>query len=390
MHGEPSWAFLYRHMIPVLVDAGVRCIVPDLVGFGRSDKPTEQADYTYARHVEWMRQLLFDRLDLRGITFFGQDWGGLVGLRLVAAEPDRYRGVVVVNTGMPTGERPPTEAFLGWQNFAATTEDFPVGGIINGGCTTDLAARGDRRLRRPVPRRHLQGRRPAVPVAGADVDRRPAPRADNIAGLEGARGRSTCRSSHAFSDSDPITKGGEPGLRAAVPGAAGPAPHHHRGRRPLRAGGPGRPACAAVVARPHRARPDVTSAAASAGQVRIDRTADDVWAFIGDPARLHEWFPGIVDTKVDGTSRVITTGWGCRCPRRSSPTTPSPRRFQYRILLPVIKEHLSTLDVHDLGDGTCLAIYAADADPAAMALIIAGAAGNALENAKRHDGREPN
>ena len=105
MHGEPTWSFLYRHMVPTLVDAGFRVVAPDLVGFGRSDKPTEQSDHTYARHVEWMRQALFDRLDLRDITFFGQDWGGLIGLRLVAAEPDRYARVVVGNTGLPTTTR---------------------------------------------------------------------------------------------------------------------------------------------------------------------------------------------------------------------------------------------------------------------------------------------
>jgi hypothetical protein len=117
--------------------------------------------------------------------------------------------------------------------------------------------------------------------------------------------------------------------------------------------------------------------------VRIQRTAEDVWAFIGDPARLHEWFPGIVATTVDGTSRVITTRMGIPMPEEILTDDELARRFQYKLLLPVIKEHLSTLDVHDLGDGTCLATYAADADPAAMALIIAGAAGNALENAKQ-------
>ena len=90
MHGEPSWCYLYRHMIPVLVAAGHRVVAPDLVGFGRSDKPTQMADYTYARHVEWMREAMFDHLDLRHATFFGQDWGGLVGLRLVALAPDRF------------------------------------------------------------------------------------------------------------------------------------------------------------------------------------------------------------------------------------------------------------------------------------------------------------
>lgn len=117
--------------------------------------------------------------------------------------------------------------------------------------------------------------------------------------------------------------------------------------------------------------------------VRIDRTAEDVWAFIGDPARLHEWFPGIVDTKVEGTSRVITTGMGIPMPEEILTNDAIARRFQYKLLLPNLREHVSTLDVHDLGDGTCLATYAADADPSAMALIIAGAAGNALENAKR-------
>jgi carbon monoxide dehydrogenase subunit G len=117
--------------------------------------------------------------------------------------------------------------------------------------------------------------------------------------------------------------------------------------------------------------------------VRIQRPAEDVWAFIGDPARLHEWFPGITATTVDGTSRVITTRMGIPMPEEIVTDDQLARRFQYKLLLPAIKEHLSTLDVHDLGDGTCLATYAADADPAAMALIIAGAAGNALENAKQ-------
>src|SRR5687767_8600141 len=102
LHGEPSWAYLYRKMIPVLTGAGLRCIVPDLVGFGRSDKPAKREDYTYERHVEWMSSLV-EQLDVRDATFFGQDWGGLVGLRVVAKMPDRFARVVVGNTGLPTG-----------------------------------------------------------------------------------------------------------------------------------------------------------------------------------------------------------------------------------------------------------------------------------------------
>ena len=112
MHGEPSWSYLYRKMIPRLVDAGLRVIAPDLVGFGKSDKPTEQSDYTYARHVAWMQAAIVDHLDLRGTTFFGQDWGGLIGLRLVAENPERFDRVIVGNTGLPTGDGRPTDAFL--------------------------------------------------------------------------------------------------------------------------------------------------------------------------------------------------------------------------------------------------------------------------------------
>src|SRR5437867_508586 len=107
LHGEPSWSYLYRKMIPVITAAGHRCIAPDLPGFGRSDKPTPRSEYTYQRHVDWMREALFDHLDLRNLTFVGQDWGGLIGLRLVAENPERYARVVAANTFLPTGDRDP-------------------------------------------------------------------------------------------------------------------------------------------------------------------------------------------------------------------------------------------------------------------------------------------
>jgi haloalkane dehalogenase len=95
MHGEPSWSYLYRKMIPFLVAVGHRVIAPDLVGFGKSDKPTQRTDYTYARHVAWMQEAIIDHLDLRNATFFGQDWGGMIGLRLVAENPDRFDRVII-------------------------------------------------------------------------------------------------------------------------------------------------------------------------------------------------------------------------------------------------------------------------------------------------------
>lgn len=222
MHGEPSWSFLYRFVIPPLVEAGHRVIAPDLVGFGRSDKPTEQSDYTYARHVQWMRQALVDRLDLRDITLFGQDWGGLVGLRLVALDPDRYARVVIGNTGLPTGHGPASEAFLAWQKFSQETEHFPVGAIINGGCTTDLPAEVVAAYDAPFPDdTYKAGARifpTLVPTSSAD----PATPDQEAAWRVLERFEKPFLL--AFSDSDPVTKGGDAPFLAKVPGTRG-QPH---------------------------------------------------------------------------------------------------------------------------------------------------------------------
>src|ERR1700677_3022908 len=139
LHGEPSWSYLYRKMIPVLTAAGLQAVAPDLVGFGRSDKPAERSDYTYARHVAWMREFLFDRLDLSDVTLVCQDWGGLIGLRLVGEHPERFARVVAANTFLPTGDTSPGEAFFNWQRFSQNVEVFPTGFIVNSRCVTDLA-----------------------------------------------------------------------------------------------------------------------------------------------------------------------------------------------------------------------------------------------------------
>ncbi|MEZ5382406.1 MAG: haloalkane dehalogenase [Microthrixaceae bacterium] len=222
MHGEPTWSYLYRHMIPPLAAAGHRVICPDLVGFGRSDKPTEQADHTYARHVGWMSSLVFDQLNLGGITFFGQDWGGLIGLRMVAAEPNRFARVVIGNTGLPTGHGAPSEAFLAWQHFSQTTEDFPVGAIIGGGCATtptdDVIAAYDA----PFPDDTYKAGPRVMPALVPTSTDDPASAA-NIAAWE-ALERFERPFLTAFSDGDPITGGGEAPFQAKVPGAQG-RPH---------------------------------------------------------------------------------------------------------------------------------------------------------------------
>ncbi len=219
MHGEPSWSYLYRTMIPVLVDAGHRCIAPDLVGFGRSDKPTERSDYTYARHVAWMAQLVFDRLDLSDATFFGQDWGGLVGLRLVTADPDRFARVVVSNTGLPTGDVPPNEAFSAWRKFSLESATFPIGAIIAGACASKPPAEVVAAYDAPFPDdRFTAGARifpSLVPTSPDD----PA-HDDNLAAWEVLR-RFDKPFLCAFSDGDPITRGTERVFQREVPGAAG-------------------------------------------------------------------------------------------------------------------------------------------------------------------------
>ena len=221
MHGEPSWAYLYRRMIPALVDAGHRAVVPDLVGFGRSDKPARREDYTYQRHVDWMRAFV-EALDLRDTTLFCQDWGGLIGLRLAAEHPDRFARIVAANTGLPTGDRPPNEAFLRWQRYSQETPEFHIGGIVKGGCATDLPSEVIAAYDAPFPDdSYKAGARvfPAlVPTAPDDPAAEP-----NRKAWEALR-RWEKPLLTAFSDSDPVTRGGDRALQKLIPGAAG-QPH---------------------------------------------------------------------------------------------------------------------------------------------------------------------
>lgn len=222
LHGEPSWSFLYRKVIPGLVEAGLRCVVPDLVGFGRSDKPADPADYSYQRHVDWMTELVFGHLDLRDLTFFGQDWGGLIGLRLVAAAPDRFDRVVVANTGLPTGDRPPNEAFLAWQTFAKEAAELPVGRIVAGGCAQPLADEVIAAYDAPFPDETFKAGARIFPSLVPTSPDDPAHAANTAAwaALEQFDKPFLC----AFSDRDPITKGGERQFIGRVPGTAG-QPH---------------------------------------------------------------------------------------------------------------------------------------------------------------------
>jgi haloalkane dehalogenase len=165
MHGEPSWSYLYRKMIPILAVAGHRVIAPDLVGFGRSDKPARPEDYTYQRHVDWMRGVI-EKLDLQHITLVGQDWGGLIGLRLAAECGDRFDRIVAANTGLPTGDADLGQAFKVWQKAAKLMRVFDVGKIVQGGTVSELPP--EIIARSAVPGGEVQGGSAHLPAAGPD------------------------------------------------------------------------------------------------------------------------------------------------------------------------------------------------------------------------------
>jgi haloalkane dehalogenase len=222
LHGEPSWSFLYRKVIPVLVGAGLRAVAPDLVGFGRSDKPSERSDYSYARHVEWMRSALLDALGLTDVTLVGQDWGGLIGLRLVAEHPDRFSRLVAANTGLPTGDLAMSEAFMAWQRFSQETREFPVGRIVAGGCTSDLSAEVVAAYDAPFPDESYKEGARMFPVLVPTTPSDPAADANRRAW--DVLGRWDKPFLTAFSDGDPITSGGDAIFQRTVPGAKG-QPH---------------------------------------------------------------------------------------------------------------------------------------------------------------------
>lgn len=220
LHGEPSWSYLYRHMIPPLVAAGYRVIAPDLVGFGRSDKPAAQDDYSYEGHVSWMSQWL-EQLDLKNITLFCQDWGGLIGLRLVAAYPDRFKRVVAANTFLPTGKGKPVAAFLQWQQYAKSSPKFNIGKIVNGGTVRDLSAAEIAAYDAPFPDDTYK--------AGARIFPALVPTAPSHAGIAGnLQAWEVLKNWQkpfltTFSDRDPITFGGDQYMQKKIPGTQGQA-----------------------------------------------------------------------------------------------------------------------------------------------------------------------
>jgi haloalkane dehalogenase len=219
LHGEPTWSFLYRKVMRVLADGGCRAVAFDLVGFGRSDKPADVADYTYARHVEWIRAAAFDEVGLRDVTLLGQDWGGLVGLRLVAEHPDRFSRVVAANTGLPDGRHEMPEVWWMFRRAVEAAERLDIGRFVAAGCESGLTPEERAAYDAPFLDESFKAGPRAFPGL---VPTRP----DDPGAIANQKAwevltRLDLPFLCAFSDGDPITAPMGPLLARVMPGAAG-------------------------------------------------------------------------------------------------------------------------------------------------------------------------
>lgn len=217
MHGEPSWSYLYRFMIPICADQH-RVVAPDLVGFGKSDKPSKVSDYSYQTHMDWMSELVVERLDLRNVTLVCQDWGSLIGLRLAAEHPDRFDRIVVGNGFLPTGDQPFPAAFKIWRAFARWSPVFPISRIVDMGTRRDLAQEERRAYDAPFPSAAYKAGARAFPALVPTQPDDPAAPANRKAWevLEAW----TKPFLTTFSSGDPITRGADKWLRKKIPGCA--------------------------------------------------------------------------------------------------------------------------------------------------------------------------
>jgi haloalkane dehalogenase len=225
LHGEPSWSYLYRWMIPVFAGAGMRALAPDLIGFGKSDKPARLDDYSYQRHMDWLTEWMVS-LDLRGLTLICQDWGSLLGLRLAAENPERFDRIVVANGFLPTGDRDPGAAFKVWRAFATYSPVLPIGRIVATGTRRNLSAAERRAYDAPYPGAAYKAGARAFPRLVPTSPQDPAAPANRKAWA--ALGEWEKPFLTLFGRNDPILGKADVPLQEHVPGAAG-QPHDRVG-----------------------------------------------------------------------------------------------------------------------------------------------------------------
>lgn len=216
LHGEPTWSYLYRHMIPLVANAGLRVLAPDLIGFGKSDKPAERGDYSYAGQVAWVKQWM-EHLNLTDITLVCQDWGSLIGLRLAAENPQRFARILLGNGGLPTDQTRISAAFHAWRAFSRWSPVFPIGRIVQGGTRRKLTATERAAYDAPFPDDSFKAAARAYPSLVPVSDYSPQGSADNHRAwkvFEQWKKPFIC----CFSDGDPITKGLDREFLERVPG----------------------------------------------------------------------------------------------------------------------------------------------------------------------------
>ncbi len=221
LHGEPSWSFLYRKMIPTIVEAGYRAIAPDLIGFGKSDKPIERAAYTYATHLDWLKSFI-DQMEIENASLFCQDWGGLLGLRLAAENDHYFARIVAANTILPTGDIPANKAFMKWREFSQNVPEFPIGPMIDKATVTELSPEVIAAYDAPFPSEEYKAGARMFPVLVPITSDDPHTIPNRQAWQQFQKWEKPFLT--LFSDSDPIMKGLEKVFQGVIPGAKG-QPH---------------------------------------------------------------------------------------------------------------------------------------------------------------------
>ena len=218
IHGEPTWSYLYRKMIPIVSESGYRVIVPDLVGFGKSDKPINQEDYTYEKHVGWISSFV-ESLDLTNINLFCQDWGGLIGLRIVSEQGYRFNRIIASNTSLPTGDFKVPKAFFNWQKFSQDTPVFNASKIVKSSCVNKISNEVQKAYDAPFPDETYKAGARRFPMLVPTSPNDPSSQPNREAWEKLKNWHKPFLT--AFSDSDPITKGGDILFQKLIPGCKG-------------------------------------------------------------------------------------------------------------------------------------------------------------------------